>query len=39
MGLEWPKREGRAPGLHWVDVLVLIGSVAATAGVGWWLMH
>ncbi len=38
MGLRWPQRGGREPGLHYVDVLLFIGSVVATASVVWLLM-
>ena len=34
----WPQRGGRDPGLHWLDVVILIASVAITAGILWRLM-
>lgn len=38
MGMRWPERMGREPGLHVVDVLVFAGSTAFVAGLIWWVM-
>ena len=38
MGVRWPQRGGRDPGLHWVDVLIFIASVSTTAAIVWMLM-
>ena len=36
MGRWWPDRESRDPGLHRIDVVLLIGSVAISAFMIWF---
>ena len=35
----WPQREGRQPGLHPLDVIILVVSVSTTAALVWLLMR
>jgi len=38
MSKYWPDRQGRPPGLHPVDALIFLVSVATTIALTWWLI-
>ena len=37
MGI-WPGRTGRKPGLHLIDAVVLVASVAIVTTLAWWVL-
>ena len=37
MGI-WPGRTGRKPGLHLIDAVVLVASVAIITTLAWWVL-